>query len=325
MSDNHAKKYFQALLRGKVKAAHARGRSYKPPRMRKPPRPINIQREYTHELDQMVKYLNKLFAEEVYPKLPAIIDKAQAHRSKADSSRRDAYSDDVDHIMNTVEIRFKQKYSKPVKTGIIRHIGNLINNFSKKVFEGQIETLVGTNVFVSEPWLNEEMSAFVKENVDLITKWSDALKSQAEEIIMRGARSGSNPSDIASELKDRIGVVGSRYDMIARDQTNKFNSQLTMVRQQDLGLDKYTWDTSHDERVRASHAELDGQVFSYDDPPVTNEDGDTNNPGEDYNCRCAAIPYIDDIIGDIEDDEPIPEGESEEESADDAAEEELNP
>lgn len=38
--------------------------------------------------------------------------------------------------------------------------------------------------------------------------------------------------------------------------------------------------------MRPTHRANDGRVFTWDDPP------DTGHPGEDYNCRCAADPYI---------------------------------
>ena len=46
-----------------------------------------------------------------------------------------------------------------------------------------------------------------------------------------------------------------------------------------------------DGRVRPKHQELDQKVFSYDDP-----DGGDNGqlPGEPINCRCVALPVIDD-------------------------------
>ncbi len=41
-----------------------------------------------------------------------------------------------------------------------------------------------------------------------------------------------------------------------------------------------------DERVRPSHRMNDGRIFSWSDPP------DTGHPGEDHNCRCEAITYV---------------------------------
>ncbi|MES2905860.1 MAG: phage minor head protein [Pseudomonadota bacterium] len=48
----------------------------------------------------------------------------------------------------------------------------------------------------------------------------------------------------------------------------------------------YIWHTAGDEKVRASHAENEGKIFSWDEPP------EVGHPGEGYNCRCTAEPYI---------------------------------
>lgn len=46
----------------------------------------------------------------------------------------------------------------------------------------------------------------------------------------------------------------------------------------------YIWRTRKDGKVRPSHAENDGRVFSWDDPP------ETGHPGTSYGCRCWAEP-----------------------------------
>lgn len=46
----------------------------------------------------------------------------------------------------------------------------------------------------------------------------------------------------------------------------------------------YIWITQGDERVRTSHAERDGGIFDAANPP------EGGNPGDDYNCRCQAVP-----------------------------------
>lgn len=79
----------------------------------------------------------------------------------------------------------------------------------------------------------------------------------------------------------------SRAKLIARDQTSKMNGAFNQARQTSLGIDRYVWQTSGDERVREEHQANDGQVFSWNDPPAT------GHPGEDINCRCVAVPYFD--------------------------------
>lgn len=46
-------------------------------------------------------------------------------------------------------------------------------------------------------------------------------------------------------------------------------------------------------RVRDTHVALNGETFSWSDPPVTSETGERNHPGEDYSCRCVAVAVLD--------------------------------
>jgi SPP1 gp7 family putative phage head morphogenesis protein len=132
-----------------------------------------------------------------------------------------------------------------------------------------------------------------RENVNLITRASEAFLQQVRGVL--DETRGQDVGDIREALRDRVDVSRSRAQFIARDQTLKLNGQINEHRQRSAGVAKYTWSTSHDERVRESHAALDGQVFSWDDPPETNDDGDTNNPGQDFNCRCVGVPYLEEL------------------------------
>jgi Phage Mu protein F like protein len=49
--------------------------------------------------------------------------------------------------------------------------------------------------------------------------------------------------------------------------------------------DGYVWRTRGDGNVRPYHRKLDGHLFSWDDPEMP-------KPGEEFGCRCIAIPYV---------------------------------
>jgi SPP1 gp7 family putative phage head morphogenesis protein len=55
-------------------------------------------------------------------------------------------------------------------------------------------------------------------------------------------------------------------------------------------VEEYVWSTSRDERVRPSHSAKDGKRFKWNDPP-----SDTGHPGNEIQCRCVAIPVLDDF------------------------------
>jgi hypothetical protein len=49
---------------------------------------------------------------------------------------------------------------------------------------------------------------------------------------------------------------------------------------------QYVWHTQQDGKVSGAHRINDGRVLSWSNPPPT------GHPGQDFNCRCQAIPYI---------------------------------
>lgn len=97
---------------------------------------------------------------------------------------------------------------------------------------------------------------------------------------------------LRKEIQAVADVSRSKADLLARDQVLKLNGQITEARQTQAGIVEYTWSSSGDERVRPWHDDLDGTVQRWDDPPVTNDAGDRNAPGGDYQCRCVAIPIL---------------------------------
>ena len=158
----------------------------------------------------------------------------------------------------------------------------------------------------------DDMLDDVREaNISLITDVAGDYLDQIRDVLEDEDNFGLPVEDLADLLEERAGVSRSRAELVAVDQTLKWNSGLMRARRQASGQDRYQWSSSLDERVRPIHAELEGQVFSYDDPPVTTKDGDTNNPGEDYRCRCLAISPPDEG-----EEEPEPD----EEAGDEAAE-----
>lgn len=145
--------------------------------------------------------------------------------------------------------------------------------------------------------------------------YADDVRSVFEDPENFGLRAES----LVDKLMARGRVSENRAELIAVDQTLKLASAITQARQTAAGVTSYTWSTSLDERVRPSHAELEGQEFDWNDPPITNDDGDTNHPGEDYRCRCVAIPVVDELE-ELDDADVDGGDEDDEESTDEAAE-----
>lgn len=143
----------------------------------------------------------------------------------------------------------------------------------------------------NSPNIVERVNELTVSNIQLIKSIRTQYLDKVQNAVMQAMVQGALNKDLAEQLKKLGKDVESRAMLIARDQSSKLNAALTRARHEDVGIKKYMWSTSGDERVRASHAEKDGQIFEYTNPPA-----DTGHPGHDVNCRCVAIPVFDDVV-----------------------------
>lgn len=131
-------------------------------------------------------------------------------------------------------------------------------------------------------------------NIRLVEKAGRAYAQDVRDVIGDEANFGKRPEEIAALLEARGNVSASRAALIAKDQTLKLSGALVEARARAAGVHSYTWSTSLDERVRPMHAALEGRTFTFDDPPITEKDGERNNPGGAVLCRCVAVPVLED-------------------------------
>lgn len=132
------------------------------------------------------------------------------------------------------------------------------------------------------------------QNLNLYIKgWMDEnilkLREQVQPHVMAGGRAET----IVKKIQDNYAVSRHKAKFLARQETALLMSKYQETRYTEMGITQYKWSDSHDQRVRHDHHELNGKIFSWDNPPITNrKTGARNNPGEDFNCRCVAIPVI---------------------------------
>lgn len=136
-----------------------------------------------------------------------------------------------------------------------------------------------------------EMARAARANIDLIESIPEQYFDRLREDITEAWATGQPWASIVDRVQEIGDITENRAALIARDQTSKLNAAFNGVRQRELGIEKYEWQTAHDERVRDSHADMDGTIQRWDSPPDV--DGETVNPGEAINCRCVAAPQFD--------------------------------
>lgn len=221
----------------------------------------------------------------------------------AGPARQDAIEDDA---RNTIRARLTNIRRGLLGPGITAPFRRTIETVAARTLEANGREF--TRVLRIDPRqapaaLGHVIDKFRAENVDLIQSIPDALLSDVERVVDASWSKGERVETLRAKLQQRFDVSKSKADLIARDQVLKLNSQITRERQKAAGITEYIWTTSRDERVRGNpngsypdsshdHYSLDGTRQRWDAPPQVADDGTTAHPGEDYQCRCVAVPVL---------------------------------
>lgn len=146
--------------------------------------------------------------------------------------------------------------------------------------------------------LSQGMAQTLKETYNLnlnlyIRDWADEqiyrLREKVDDNVTKGFRADALLDTIMAEY----GVTENKARFLAKQETSLLVSKYRKERYTEMGLNEYMWSTSHDDRVRTSHKDLDKKRFSWDSPPVVDPNtGRRANPGEDFGCRCVAVPVL---------------------------------
>lgn len=244
--------------------------------------PMNVERFYIGVLvDFFIAYsveINKLLA----TKISGLFNQANIYR-------KDDWTDDVESLDEEMTLIYA---SLVISEGLIKKVGTTAirtSLFNKVQLKKVIVSAIGVDptVLTQELYLNQQIKVFVKKNVSLITGLSDWERNRITTSLYRDLASGESVTNIKNDVKKTLRITENRAKLIARDQVSKLNANLTELRQRELGIKKYRWLTSRDERVRPTHRANEGKIFEWDNPPMI-----TGHPSRDIICRCSAQPVF---------------------------------
>lgn len=254
-----------------------------------------IEAFYLSFLLKIAKELDGL-TKELISRLAELYKKQDAEDEKPDPSR-------VAALIAALQAKYRNPLASP--STLIKSVEQRVNKLTETNVDKQVESVVGDKVLIPKPNTKREGDAFVRRNVALVKSIPKTHFERLENTIREGLNANMRVETLAKTLQDRFisspgKVVGptAQARLIARDQVLKYNGQLTQLRHEEAGIEKYIWRTAGDERVRDSHARLEGTTQSWDDPP------EVGHPGDDYECRCYAEPILNsDIIGALSNDD----------------------
>ena len=138
---------------------------------------------------------------------------------------------------------------------------------------------------IAEEW-GKNLNLYIKD-------WAAKSIFELRDKVQNEAFKGRRAESLEAMIRESYGVSQRKAQFLARQETSLLMSKFRETRYGDVGVKRYRWSTSHDERVRSDHKHLNGKIFSFSEPPVTDtRTGARNNPGEDFGCRCVAIGLV---------------------------------
>lgn len=125
-------------------------------------------------------------------------------------------------------------------------------------------------------WISRTRQALDTMAANMINDWSAKVRDANMQ-----DKTAEQVSDI---VENRFGVYQSWVSNRAAGIIGSWNSRLMRQRIKDAGVEYYIWRGMLDERERRSHVLLEGVKIP--------ANADHIFPGEEYGCRCWAIPHF---------------------------------
>lgn len=265
--------------------------------------PQHLERDYTRITNAYMRLLSSTIAKYT-PEIKALL--AEYQRDAPDGNVRTDANDkgnwqEFSRMLRRVLERAEADLEKKTANfDLIRKLNDLENRahkYSIREWKRVVRQTLGINIFddyYDGKFFRENTRQWVLQNVDLITTIPKETLKRMYNVISGGQYAGKTAAEIGRQIQASYNVSKSHARFIARDQMAKLNAQITQRQQTDAGITEYVWRTVGDGRVRESHRHLNGKRFKYSDPPIVDpKTGRRANPGEDYQCRCVALPVFD--------------------------------
>ena len=298
MDKQNHHEYVQKAVKGKF-----RGRDTLPGKT-KVRYPESAEREYRRLSKAYMVLMNKALRK----LLPEMMALYKEHRDDDADVRLDSLNDIIMRERQIIQ-KIREDLERAIEEfGLdlkLERIARLTKNASLKEWRRAVRGTLGIDItqdYYNGELYQQALDRWVAENISKIKTMPGQSLAELERIIIEGYKHGKTITTIQKEISGQYNMDKHKAQMLARDQLSTLNSQLTKMQQTDAGVKRYKWSSSKDSRVRDSHRMFDGKIFSWDDPPegwyMTKGRGKVMtgrrcHPGEDYCCRCVAIPMFD--------------------------------
>lgn len=256
----------------------------------------NLEREYQRTTNAYIKLLKETLTKYL-PLLKTTLQ--EQNFDSTDGIRKDANNlpTTIRQIFKQMNVELEAKTERFLLRSKLEKLANMTRKLSIREWKRVVSKTLGVDL-TEDKLLGDFYKTALKEwtdlNVDLINSIPKNSLGDMEDIVLDGFKNSKTTKSIMQDIQHTYGVSKSKALFLARDQMAKLNADIAQMQQTDAGVEEYIWSSSGDGRVRDRHKELDGKKFKWSDPPIVDKrTGRRAHPGQDYQCRCVALPVFD--------------------------------
>lgn len=199
----------------------------------------------------------------------------------------------LERLQMQVYAKAKELYNKERLTSTELYKKILKNNYYRGIYD--IQTGVGLDfsfaklddntikALLQDNWSGKNYSERIWGNTDIL---AESLSEELGGAIL----SGQGIEKTAGRIRDRFGVAKYYATRLVRTETNHFHTEADFMAYEEMGIDKYVFVATLDNRTSTICQELDGKVFE-----VKDKAEGKNAPPMHPNCRSVTRAYVDDI------------------------------
>lgn len=152
-------------------------------------------------------------------------------------------------------------------------------------------TLNTASVFTGA--MREFATGAIARNVALIKSIPTEYFQRIQDAVLSSITDGKGLADLVPALQDIGGITERRAKNIAIDQTHKMYQGLNTGRMKAVGVKSFEWvHSGGGQHPRPMHIAMSGRIYSFNNLPIIEEDGERGIPGQAVNCRCTMIPVV---------------------------------
>lgn len=196
----------------------------------------------------------------------------------------------LEQIQAQIYAKAKQIYTKEEVEQRMCYKGVINDTYYKTVYDTQMGTGYAfgfskldnhtINELLSERWSGKNYSERIWTN-------TDALANQLSTIIGGALLSGQSIEKTSRQVRERFKVAKYYSNRLVRTEVNYFNNEIDAKAYEEMGIDKYVFVATLDNRTSAICQSMDNKVFDY-----KKRQTGVNFPPMHPNCRSKTRGYL---------------------------------